>query len=296
MKINHLFTTPLLLGGLILFSCSNDETGNGTPDVGTPILLTSGVDGTRAGLRLQNDALDVASIIDVQIKSVDTKTTYDLVQYQVADEDGTLTPVKKVYPYYPVNGSAVNIYAIYPEGYSNASSFEVKGEQVKAADYRASDLMYAEVTNQSAQAAAVTLPFKHKLSKVIVKLTPDSEEDLADSEVRLLNVYTRIGFTPSTGELGELQGSRTSVLMSKDGSEDCAAIIVPQEIPSGVFIEVRLSNNDIVNYKTIQTTPFEGGKKYTYNITVKEATMTAATTIEDWELDTEEDVETRPRL
>ena len=70
--------------------------------------------------------------------------------------------------------------------------------------------------------------------------------------------------------------------MSNDGSVGSAAIIVPQTVPSGVLIEVKLANNDIVNYKLTQTMTFESGKKYTYNIKVIEETLQVDYSVEDW--------------
>ena len=93
---------------------------------------------------------------------------------------------------------------------------------------------------------------------------------------------TKISLT-NRGELGEFDAStRTTIKMSNDGSEPSAAIIVPQEVPSGVLIEVRLANNDIVNYKTPQTMFFESGKKYTYNIKVVEETLVVNYSVEPW--------------
>lgn len=274
---------------LSLTACSSDDAAQGeAPNSGTPILLAGTLEdaATRAATNIQNNRFEQSTVVDVHIEVTDKrndKTTYDILQYQVSDASGSLTPVKKVYPYYPVKGTSVNIFGIYPSGYMDAGSFSVQPIQLNKEMYKASDLIFAKVENQSAQQAAVTLPFRHLMSKVIVNLTAgDNGEDITNSKVNLLNVATKIA-TPDRGELGEVdESSRTTVQMSTDGSKSSAAIIVPQEVPSGVLIEVQLANNDIVNYKTTQTMVFESGKKYTFNIKVVEETLVATYTIDDW--------------
>lgn len=287
MNIKQLLITSASL--LLLAACSSDDSASKdkTADDGrVPIQLGCSVDdGTRSGTNIQNNKLKQGAVIDVQIEPTDIYATthYDLLQYQVSNSTGGLTPVKKVYPYYPVEGGTVDIYAIYPVGKLDAESFTVKDEQLNDQNYKDSDLMFAKVSNQSATQNTVTLPFRHLLSKIIVKLTEgDNGEDVENSKVSLLNVATKINLT-GRGELGTVdESSRTTIKMSNDGSVSSAAIIVPQEVPSGVLIEVKLANNDIVNYKMPQNMIFESGKKYTYNIKVVEETLMVNYEIEPW--------------
>ena len=277
-------------GLLLLVSCSSDESASNTAvvdDGRIPIMLGSSIgdDATRSGTNIQNNKFKQGAIIDVQIDPVDIYATthYDLIQYQVSNASGGLTPVKKVYPYYPVEGGNVDIYAVYPVGKLDVESFTVKTEQLNDANYKDSDLMFAKVSNQAATQNTVTLPFRHLLSKIIVRLTEgDNGENIENSKVNLLNVATKINLS-GRGILGTVdESSRTTVKMSNDGSVASAAIIVPQEVPSGVFIEVKLANNDIVNYKMPQNMIFESGKKYTYNIKVVEETLMVNYDIEPW--------------
>ena len=275
---------------LLLMACSNDDaTSNGAvaEDGRIPIQLGCSLEegATRSGVNIQNNKFKQSAIIDVQIEPTTPgdKTKYDLIQYQVSNSSGGLTPVKKIYPYFPVSGSNVDIYGIYPAGNLDVESFTIKTEQLNDDNYKASDLMYAKVSNQAATKNTVTLPFRHLLSKIIVNLSAgDNGENIDNSKISLLNVATKISLT-NRGELGEFDAStRTTIKMSNDGSEPSAAIIVPQEVPSGVLIEVRLANNDIVNYKTPQTMFFESGKKYTYNIKVVEETLVVNYSVEPW--------------
>ena len=284
MQLKNLFIASAAL--LAFVACSSDDGRQetaATADGRIPIQLGYGLNVTRSATDLQDDAFDQSTVVDIKIEATDNKEKYDLLQYQVTDLSGSLAPVKKVDPYYPTNGSTVDIYGIYPSGYLDAGSFTVQTTQLSDAQYQASDLIYGKVTAQAATQDKVTIPFRHLLSKVVVNLSAAGDEDIDQSEVRLLNVATKIDM-PSRGTLAEEadDSSRTGILMSTDGSISSATIIVPQEVPSGVLIEVKLTNHDVVNYKTTQTTIFESGKKYTYNITVVESGLEVKTKVEDW--------------
>ncbi|MBQ8712709.1 MAG: fimbrillin family protein [Prevotella sp.] len=288
MQLKNLFFAAV--APLTFLACSSDDTAPATAEAtGTPILLSSSVgDVTRAATNIQNDKLDQKTVVDVQIvdkndKGTGAPTTYDLLKYQVTDAGGTLSPVKKINPYYPTSGSKVDIYAVYPEGNLDVGYFEIQPTQLGKDAYKASDLMFAKVEDQEAQQGAVKLNFKHLMSKVVVKLIKGPNgENIKKSTVNLLNIATKINLA-GRGQLGTVdEASRSTIQMSTDGSVTSAAIIVPQSVPKGVLIEVLLANNDIVNYETVQDVPFESGKVYTYNITVVESKLQVKTEVKDW--------------
>lgn len=71
--------------------------------------------------------------------------------------------------YYPTNGSTVNAFALYPSTVSRDDErFTVQSDQSTAANYRASDLMYAYKADNSQTTGTINLNFSHCLTKVIV--------------------------------------------------------------------------------------------------------------------------------
>ena len=72
-------------------------------------------------------------------------------------------------PYYPAGSQNIDIVAYYPA--TAGSSFTVATDQTADASYKASDLMFASVTNQAKQAEAVNLAFSHKMAKINVNIT-----------------------------------------------------------------------------------------------------------------------------
>lgn len=295
MSLKNLYLTTASL--LLLTACSNDDAEPSVTNNGPiPIMLGTSIDDaeTRSGVSIQNDRFNPSSIVDVKIveqKDVDPTVTpqgYDLLRYQVTSTvSGTLTPINKVYPYYPISGNSVNIYGIYPSVentyFLETSSFSVQDTQLNQDNYIASDLMVGKVISQPAVQTTVTIPFRHMLSKVIVTLKAGSNEDLKNSKIYLLNVAKTIALHTDDYSLGDvIESSRGTIHMSNDGSASSAAIIVPQTVPSGVLIQIELNNHDVVNYKMPQDMVFASGKKYTFNITVVEERLVVNYQIDDW--------------
>ena len=298
------FINRIIIAGMALIAivaCSSDGTGSGADAQKgeTPISFTGSIgEGTRSSQDLQNTKFKIGTLVDVQITSNDGLTIFDPLVYRVSNTAGTLVPNNGVYPYYPINGSGISVRAIYPRGYMNESTFTVEETQTDDTGYLKSDLMFASATVPTSQTDAIDLNFQHKLTKICVNLTPEGNVDLAGAQVKLLQLYKTIGFNPNTGELvGDPIGSKRDFLIQSGGNEatvECAGIIVPQNFPGGYLIEIRLANNDILNYRSVQSIPFESGKKYTYNVTVTESNITVSSVVQPWL--TTEDVTGRPRL
>lgn len=277
-------------------ACSSDDATTQGAEQRVPILLSANAEeqATRAGQGLQNAQFKKGQEIDVQITADDNMTGYDLLKYFTSDNAGTLQPKLGVFPYYPVNQSTVTIRAIYPTGYMNASSFSVQTiTQDRDDAYMASDLMFAKVTGRASQADAVPLTFEHKMTKICVNLSKEGGVVLTNAVVKLLGVKTQTSFNPQTGEVTTTgaTGSASDIVMTTDGSDPCAAIIVPQVKPSGYLLEIELANHDVLHYKTVQDIIFDSGKVYTFNVKVIESNISVSTTVTDWDktpADTEE--------
>ena len=274
----------------LLSSCNSDGEKQAVAqesDGRIPIVLSAGSsDDTRAAQGLQNTQFKKGQTMDVQITSKDNMTGYDQLTYFASDNNGKLQPLKGVYPYYPTNGAAVDIRAIYPTGYMNRSDFSVaKPNQTSQDSYMASDLMFAKVTDVEPSTSAVLLTFEHKMTKICVNLTGEGGVTLTNSTVKIMGVKTETAFNPQTGEVNvdDASGIASDIKMTNDGSQGCAAIIVPQKKSSGYLLEIVLQNNDVLHYKTVQDIIFEPGKVYTFNVTVIESNISVSTTVTPWE-------------
>ena len=279
----------------LLSGCNSDDkqqASSQNDDGRIPILLSAGVgDDTRAGQGIQNTKFKKGQTMDIQITSKDNMTGYDMLTYFASDNAGTLQPSKGVYPYYPTNGANIDIRAIYPTGYMNSNNFSVtKLNQTGQESYMASDLMFAKLEDVEKTTSAVPLVFHHLMSKICVNLTGEGGVVLTNSTVKLLNVMTETTFNPQTGEVdfnNAVGSSAGNILMTNNGAQGCAAIIVPQKKNSGFLLEIVLQNNDVLHYKTVQDIIFESGKVYTFNVTVIESNISVNTTVAPWDTTTD---------
>ena len=298
-KIHILFAAAIALG---LSACSNDD---GQVESGglTPINLKSRIAGdadTRAALGIQHTSFDTGENIFVQISIFDVakneiEQDYAPINFTSA-ADGVLTPPANSYPYFPGDDRPIVVRALYPYNWASQSTdieetFEVQPNQTERTYYKRSDLMFAQTpepvykTSITDQNPYVTLTFKHLLSKINVNLSSANQTLIANARVKLLNVKRKVSVNKETGALtaiesvslnpaDEIQLASNSVSLTSS-----SAIIVPQTVPVGKFIEIKLSNNDIMTYKLFDPKEFEAGKSYTYNITVTESGLSGISTV-----------------
>lgn len=214
-----------------------------------------------------------------------------------ADANGVL----KASPtnYFPGNGHGIDFYGIYPtsiEAKTQQQTFTVSTDQSDDAKYKESDLMFAAKQTEKNRKAALTLTFKHQLSKVIVKLKKGNglnDTDLNGAEVKILNTMPKCTIA-SVGEnemkniavSGDAQEIKVGTWNSSTTS-GLAAIVVPQTIPEGTdLIQVTLSNGVTYKYTTKsgenQFTGFTSGNQHTFTLTLSTSGITVNAEISGW--------------
>ena len=175
-------------------------------------------------------------------------------------------------PYYPAGAQNIDIAACYPA--TAGTSFSVQADQTSDAGYKASDLMFASVTNQAKQAEPVNLAFTHKLVKINVNVTPGTGVGSITS-VSILNVKPTVSFNQATGEVGEADGSATTIAITNNG----AAVIPAQTIDGGLLSIV--TDKGTATY-TVASKEFAAGQQYTINITVNLRAIGTTNAITGW--------------
>ena len=175
-------------------------------------------------------------------------------------------------PYISTDPATIKGY--YPDSARTASSFSVQADQTSDDNYKASDLLYAETTATKA-APSPTLTFTHKMSKVIVNVTPTSGVSSVTS-VTLNNINRTVAFTPATGVLGALSNPG-DISMSNEG----AALIPPQTTNGDNNFLTIVTDVGTAYYKLAME--FVGGKVYTININVEKSSIGLTTTITNWD-------------
>ena len=284
---------------------SNDEQTAGSQQ--TPILLNSTIAGnaTRAAQGIQNTAFDTGENVYVQINETTADGTvvgsYVPLRFTTS-ASGVMTPPANTFPYFPVSGNPVTMWAVYPYAWAAGSvtTFTVETNQTDRSAYKRSDLMHAAVTTPvyktdiTEAQPYIPLTFRHLLAKVNVTLTADNNDLIEGARVKLLGVRTKIDVDKEAGTLtpidSDIENPTAEFLLAtpESGLTSSAAVIVPQTVSPGKFIEIRLQNNDILNYRLLVNTPFEGGQSYTYTIKVSQSGISkVSTSVEPWGTDTD---------
>ena len=295
MKTKYLFIA--LMGLTALSACTADEQPAAKQE-GLPILLTSAVDATRAGSGIQSTMLAEGEQVNVYISAVGGGADYAPIVYNIND-NGEMTPVGNVYPYFPTNNNPVSIYALYPIGATrDIHSFTVQTNQDRQQQYKLSDLMFGQPLdamgdprNVSPTTDKQTITFKHKLSKITVKLiSGQNAPQVSNASIQLCGIYTTVNFIPSTGTVGVTSGdseyitvtSKTTVSGANTYTQPVSAIVPPQTIGTGYFLKMRLAMGDVVYYSPVQTLTLESGKEYKFNVTINMNNLDVSYTVNDW--------------
>jgi hypothetical protein len=191
--------------------------------------------------------------------------------------DGTTwTPARTIY----WDNGKYDVFAYYPYQKSISSvddlPFTVASDQTTAktdttmAGYEASDFLFAKDTAVVASSTAVKLQFKHRMSRILIRLVKgeDYEGDLPDTaEVYVHNTVPSATIDLNAGMVTRNQYGTTQSIKAKPlGSQQYAAIIVPQRISSRMpLIEVIAKG---VSYLWESTFLFKPGVQHTVTLVI----------------------------
>lgn len=274
-------------------------------DLNVEIRLKSGLDvlqtDTRAATAIQSTKFDKDAAIDVYISENTTgtaTTTYGTngqpLVYTIGEDGSTMNGTQQ---FFPTSGNGVNIYAVYPSGTSVASenTFTIKEDQSTDANYKKSDLMYGkpETNPVARQKSAVSINFKHLLSKVTVELKSGAGSPSLDGAVVKLK-----GVKPSATLTASISGGSVStasgdaknitVMTATTDALSGSAVIVPQTLSTD-FIEVTLKDGGVLTStglsngsSSLTNVVLETGKAYKYTITVNLTGLDVSSSIAEW--------------
>lgn len=312
MKIRNLLSCGLAAAALLLPTACAEEYASTSSGEKVPLRLTAGTASvTRAATNIQSTVFDAGEIINAYITASDGTVIGAPTVYTTETASGDINPLTPdVQPYFPqAADQKLNIYALYPPTVtSGTTAFAVSSDQRGTGDaavtaeedagnaasrgYKASDLMWAQltdVTRGSGTSTTTTLPFEHKMVKLIVKVVIDDPNVGNVSSVTLKGVYRRISFIPSTGLFGgtpEL-GSQGDIIFnssSSNASDESACLFPPQSLQNGDFLEVTTSTGGTASFALALPSPkvFNGGNVYVVELHVGTNNLKKVATIDQW--------------
>ena len=256
----------------VLTACSSDDSPIENNEQRVPVTLAyTTVDAveTRAATNLNEGTFASGEDVKVRISNTGAGSWTDYTF--TTGSAGAMTAPNPA-PYYPAGAQNIDIVAYYPS--TAGTTFTVADDQTSDASYKASDLMFASVTNQAKQADAVNLAFSHKMAKLNVNITAGAGVSSITS-VSLLNVKPTVSFDQTTGAVGDASGDATSIAVSNNG----AAVIPAQTIDGGLLSIV--TDKGTATY-SVSSKEFEAGQYYTLNITVNLRAVGTTTAITGW--------------
>lgn len=297
--------SAILLAALAT-SCSSDQD---TPSASTEdgaLRFTSVVNdltATRAATALQESqiAKDVQVGVFVATTSGDDPEPTDTGDNALLTANGeggfsSATSVK-----WPTGATNLAFYAYAPYSSSYTGkladdkiTFSVKTDQSEDADYLASDLLYgAPSTNPIASQpsdANVKLAFTHKLCKVIVELTDNSEDrKLSKPTIGLLNMANTVDLKLTDGTVSTDADTKVGITMGSFATDattyTAAALVAPQTVKSGVhFIQVKDETGVTYTCSLSADKELVSGNVYKYKVSfdLSGINIIAATTLQAW--------------
>ena len=275
---------------LLFAACANEEDGIGNNG---PVAATVQADIVKNITRATTgDTWSENDAIGVYVTSTGN-TTGDNKKYVTTNGDGTFEAADNNNTIYFKNNEETTFSAYYPYSESlKDGKMDWIMDEVKANQPCKADVLFASGATASKASPTVNFTdaehrFKHCMSLVEFKIKPGQGvkyNNYKFNRLELKGIFISGKFDTRTGSV-ETVGDRGSIGrdfddVSFENEESFAYIMLPQNLESNKMdIEIYLLLNDSEVKYTTPITPstngqFEGGKKYTYNITVKNTGIT----------------------
>lgn len=193
--------------------------------------------------------------------------------------------------YYPMDGSAVDFYAYYPQGADAVKKDVSSGNYVYTlnvatqSNQEALDFMYSNnVKDRSKASKAVALSFNHQLCKVVLTVEPGagvSESDLARLTVTVNSQNTAATFDLTAGTLKDAATPAVISFYKQADKYIYEAILLPSTVGSRTF-EFDLNNGHDAPFTWDMNKKLVGGSKYTYTVKLNCSGVEVTGDIQPW--------------
>ena len=277
---------------LLFAACANEEDGIGNNG---PVAATVKADisnNIKTRGTADNNSWTAGDAIGVYVTSTGN-TTGDNKKYVTTNGDGTFEAADNNNTIYFKNNEETTFSAYYPYSESlKNGKMDWNMDEVKANQPCKADVLFASGATASKASPTVNFTdadhnFKHCMSLVEFKIKPGQGvkyNNYRFNRLELKGIFRSGQFDTRTGSV-ETVGNRGSIRRDFDdvyfeNEESFAYIMLPQSLESNKMdIDIYLLLYDSEVKYTTSITPttngqFEGGKKYTYNITVKNTGIT----------------------
>ena len=180
--------------------------------------------------------------------------------------------------WYAEGTAGATVSAYYPYADAVPAKFSVAADQ--SAGTSASDFVAGSKEGVLPSASAVVIPFKHKLTKIILSVTNNAAGDLSAIKLSGARLAANIA-ADFSATVDETAATGTITAFKKDATTYCL-ILPPQKVGLTATVETAGGN---VLAQNLAETELLAGKQYTINMIVnpKDLAVAFAGDIEDWE-------------
>ncbi|MBQ3313699.1 MAG: fimbrillin family protein [Prevotella sp.] len=260
-------------------------TGNGDDRVPVDFSVSTGASGafTRAASSIVS--FNAGESVMVRVKP-DGASSYTDYQFTTASSGQSVTLTAPTPPpYFPVGaGTTVQAYAYYPATAAAATTFAVAGNQTADADYKGSDLMYAENrTITKGSTTGTTLLMSHKMVQLCITANALEGSGITIKKVKvncrkLVNFSAADGTATVTGDLGDI------VALTAAGT---GYVLLPAQPISQISILIETddagSADKTATFGFASDESFVPGNSYSIHLTVSPEQVGATTAISGWD-------------
>lgn len=212
-------------------------------------------------MKQSNQALSSGSIVD-GADNINYTTTGNS-QFTAVNSNETI--------FYPTDNSPVDFIAYYPYT-TTLSGFVYKIDVTDQSNQESIDLLYSDNSKgQTQNNIASELSFTHQLARITFTINKgEGINDLSSLNIVFGGLATKAEFNLVDGTLvkDDTSISTFKAKVSADGTS-AEAIIIPSDATTGRTIKFSLGTASVFTWNIPVTTKFEKGKKYNYNITLK---------------------------
>lgn len=223
--------------------------------------------GDQIGLYVTDYAGEVASPLQISGNwANNVATTYNGTVWNSAKKIFWSDNKMDVYGYYPyMTPTSIDLHP-----FAVALDQSTEGTDSELGGYEASDFLWAKATGVTKANETVALEFKHRCSKLIVKLIKgeDYKGDFPTSaSLYIHNVVPTATIDFTTGAVvKDVFGEPKTIKARKVADDTYEAIIIPQRVTSRrPFIELIAGN---ISYLVEDTFYFKAGKCHTISLTI----------------------------
>ena len=180
--------------------------------------------------------------------------------------------------WYAEGTAGATVSAYYPYAEAVPAKFSVAADQ--SAGTSASDFVAGSKEGVLPSASAIVIPFKHKLTKIILSVTNNAAGELSAIKLSGARLAADIA-ADFSATVDETAATGTITAFKKDATTYCL-ILPPQKVGLTATVETAGGN---VLAQNLAETELLAGKQYTINMIVnpKDLAVAFAGDIEDWE-------------